>query len=466
MGHIETDYLVVGAGASGMAFSDTLLEQTDADITLVDRRHRPGGHWLDAYPFVRLHLPSRWYGVPSLPLEPEGVDLRDDRARATGTEICAYFLRVLEERFLPSGRVRFLPMTEYRGGEAGFYELTAHPGGQSTIVRVRKRLVDARLTDASIPSRHTPSFEVDDGVRFLSPNALVDVDDGGSGFTVLGAGKTSMDTCHWLLECGVAPELIRWIRPRDGWLFDRDGFWPDREETAPVDALAMVLDMQARMLEAAAEARDTRDLMHRYEAKGVFQRLDSTVEPEFFRGATASRSELEALRRITNIVRLGKVRRIGLHTIELTDGELTTDPDQIYIDCTAAGVAPKERSPIFGPGTISLHPTAFGNAPLSGSVIAYVEATRRDDAEKNRLCPVLGLAGDIDGWTADTLRLQHIGAARMAEPDLAAWLDGLRLNLASGVMARVEEPGIQAAMARLFAATERATDNLEQIVAA
>jgi hypothetical protein len=54
----------------------------------------------------------------------------------------------------------------------------------------------------------------------------------------------------------------------------------------------------------------------------------------------------------------------------------------------------------------------------------------------------------------------------MAEPDLAAWLDGLRLNLASGVMARVEEPRVQAAMARLFAATERATENLEQIVAA
>jgi cation diffusion facilitator CzcD-associated flavoprotein CzcO len=52
---LETDYLVVGAGAAGMAFSDTLLAHSTATVTVVDRRHAPGGHWLDAYPFVRLH---------------------------------------------------------------------------------------------------------------------------------------------------------------------------------------------------------------------------------------------------------------------------------------------------------------------------------------------------------------------------------------------------------------------------
>jgi 2-polyprenyl-6-methoxyphenol hydroxylase-like FAD-dependent oxidoreductase len=62
---VETDYLVVGAGASGMAFADTLLAHTDAEVVLVDRRHRPGGHWLDAYPFVRLRQPSAYYGVES-----------------------------------------------------------------------------------------------------------------------------------------------------------------------------------------------------------------------------------------------------------------------------------------------------------------------------------------------------------------------------------------------------------------
>ncbi|MEL6317333.1 MAG: hypothetical protein AAFR16_06800 [Pseudomonadota bacterium] len=53
--HLETDYLIAGCGAVGMAFADTLLSETDADIIMVDRRGKPGGHWNDAYPFVTLH---------------------------------------------------------------------------------------------------------------------------------------------------------------------------------------------------------------------------------------------------------------------------------------------------------------------------------------------------------------------------------------------------------------------------
>jgi L-2-hydroxyglutarate oxidase LhgO len=42
---ITADYLVVGAGAMGMAFVDTLLSDTQATIVMVDRYARPGGHW-------------------------------------------------------------------------------------------------------------------------------------------------------------------------------------------------------------------------------------------------------------------------------------------------------------------------------------------------------------------------------------------------------------------------------------
>ena len=63
--NLETDYLVVGSGAMGMAFADTLLAETDARILLVDRNHKPGGHWNQAYSFVTLHQPSAFYGVSS-----------------------------------------------------------------------------------------------------------------------------------------------------------------------------------------------------------------------------------------------------------------------------------------------------------------------------------------------------------------------------------------------------------------
>ena len=65
MSTIEADYLVVGAGAMGLAFTDTLVSESDATVVVVDRNDQPGGHWTTAYPFVRLHQPSAYYGVNS-----------------------------------------------------------------------------------------------------------------------------------------------------------------------------------------------------------------------------------------------------------------------------------------------------------------------------------------------------------------------------------------------------------------
>jgi len=93
---IKTDYLVIGSGAMGMAFVDTLLdEMPDADIVMVDRFAKPGGHWNFAYPFVTLHQPSAFYGVNSRELS---HGLKDEIGLnkglgdlATGAEILAYF---------------------------------------------------------------------------------------------------------------------------------------------------------------------------------------------------------------------------------------------------------------------------------------------------------------------------------------------------------------------------------------
>ena len=75
---LRCDYLVVGAGAAGMAFVDTLLtEDPTCRVVLVDRRAKAGGHWVDSYPFVRLHQPSHYYGVNSLPLGKARISRQD-----------------------------------------------------------------------------------------------------------------------------------------------------------------------------------------------------------------------------------------------------------------------------------------------------------------------------------------------------------------------------------------------------
>jgi NADH dehydrogenase FAD-containing subunit len=55
---IETDYLVIGGGATAMAFVDTLLSESDAEIVMVDRNHRPGGPRLSACISLRLSTAS------------------------------------------------------------------------------------------------------------------------------------------------------------------------------------------------------------------------------------------------------------------------------------------------------------------------------------------------------------------------------------------------------------------------
>ena len=50
------DYLIVGAGATGLAFLEEVITSTvNLTAVLVDCRAGPGGHWLDSYSWVRLH---------------------------------------------------------------------------------------------------------------------------------------------------------------------------------------------------------------------------------------------------------------------------------------------------------------------------------------------------------------------------------------------------------------------------
>ena len=73
---LQCDYLVIGSGATGMAFVDEIIHKSnDINVVLVDKRAKPGGHWVDAYDFVRLHAPAAWYGVNSRPLGSGGADL-------------------------------------------------------------------------------------------------------------------------------------------------------------------------------------------------------------------------------------------------------------------------------------------------------------------------------------------------------------------------------------------------------
>ena len=126
---------------------------------------------------MRLHQPSAFYGVNSRVLGTDSIDEVGPNAgfyeRATAAEICDYFQRVLEEHLLPSGQVRFFGMCDYLGDGPGGHRFVSRLTGETTTVRVRRKVVDATYLETPMPSTHTPSFDVDPGARFIPVNDLV-----------------------------------------------------------------------------------------------------------------------------------------------------------------------------------------------------------------------------------------------------------------------------------------------------
>jgi NAD(P)-binding Rossmann-like domain len=462
VGGIETDYLVVGAGAAGMAFADALVAAADADVVMVDRRHRPGGHWNDAYPFVRLHGPSALYGVNSQSLGSDTIEQAGPNAgyypRATAAEICAYFQRVLDEQLLPSGRVRFFGMSDCVSAGRGEHRFVSRLTGDETTVRVRRRVVDARYLEPSIPATHVPPFDAEPGVRLIPVNDLVGLDGPASGFTVIGGGKTAMDACLWLLEAGVPPEAIRWIRPREAWLLDR-------AFQQPLERVPRLIEGVSLYLEAAAQADGVGDLFRRLEACGQLIRLDPDIEPTMFRCATVSEAELVRLRSIENIVRRGRVRRIGPDQIELAGGSIPADRGQVHVDCSAPGLRTGPGRPVFADGRITLQQIRACQPVFSAALTGYVEAARDDDAQKNRLCPANPYPDTALDWIPVTCTAQRAEVVWAGDPDLSSWMQRSRLNATCAVRDHLDDPLMKSGLARLFTNIEPAIAKLETFMA-
>ena len=215
--------------------------------------------------------------------------------------------------------------------------------------------MDARYLESSIPATHTPGFEVDDDVHCVPVNELVRSDHPAGGYVVIGAGKTAMDACTWLLDNGVDSDEISWIKPRDAWVLDRAS-WQPREK------VGTFIKAYAASVEAAASATSIPDLFGRLEECGQLLRLDSSIEPTMFRAAILSDTELGQLRSIENVIRAGRVRRIQTDRIVLDGGDIPTSGNRLYVDCTADGLPKLSPRPIFEPKR-DHHPTAARDEP-------------------------------------------------------------------------------------------------------
>jgi hypothetical protein len=454
---LETDYLVVGCGAAAMAFTDALVADSDADVVMVDRRHAPGGHWHDAYPFVRLHQPSAYYGVNSLPLGSEAIDRQGPNQgfyeRANAAEICAYYDRVMRQSLLPTGRVRHFPMCEYLGP----HRFASLLSGDEYQVKVRRKLVDARYLEPAVPATTRPPFEVAAGARCVPVHELPRAVERADGYVIIGAGKTAIDACLWLLEVGVSPDDIRWVKPREAWL-------QNRAFAQGGELVGTLFEGFSLQVEASAQATSLDDLFRRLEAAEQLLRVDEGVAPTMFKSPTGSRAEIAQLRRIAAVVRRGRVRRIERDAIVLDEGTVPTSPRHLHVHCAARGLNPAPAVPIFAPDRITPQPIRTGLIPFNAALVGFVEATRTDLGEQNRLCPPNRLPDAPLDWLRGMLIGMKAANRWSKDAVLSDWLERARLNPVRGLLERSQEPRVQQAMMRLVVNVRPAYERLQQLI--
>jgi len=384
----ECDYLVVGAGAAGLAFVDTLLsERPDCRVVVVDGHAGPGGQWVDAYDFVRLHQPSVLYGVASRPLEGPwpGLLLRGTlpwKHRADRKQLVSYYQKVIEQ-WMVDRDVRFFFGCHYDFAACAGYVADQHThvfrkrdGSEGYAVRVTAKLVNGVLGECRVPSRCPLEFPVAPGLTVVTPNELV----AGSGvgentnFVVLGAGKTGCDVVAYLLgKRRVPPDDITWIVPRDVWMLRRE------------KALGWTHFTKALLAADGDRERALDELV----AKSLVVQVDPAVRPTKLRLPLIGKDELALVRKVKNVIRYGRVTEIvagtkasGAATIKFGKGGPTVTTthgmEAVFVHCASPGPFNGSAvSEIFASDAVlNLHQIITPPVCCSSAMLAMLETAR------------------------------------------------------------------------------------------
>jgi hypothetical protein len=153
------------------------------------------------------------------------------------------------------------------------------------------------------------------------------------------------------------------------------------------------------------------------------------------------------------VVRLGHIRHVEPGRVVCTGGEAAIDRQALVVHCAASGLQYPPLVPVWGPEAIPLQCVATG--PIFGAALAgYVEATRKDDAEKNRLCPPHPLPNTPADWPWGIVHGARGSQALATEPDVKRWSHATSLYRSRIPAERASDPAVAAAAARVQAVAE------------
>jgi hypothetical protein len=223
---------------------------------------------------------------------------------------------------------------------------------------------------------------------------------------------------------------------------------------------------QATQAEAVAAAENVDDLFDRLEKGGVLMRLDPTVKPQMFHGATVSRDELAQLRRVKNVIRKGRVTRLEIDKIYFGDDSIATTAKTMHVDCSARAVPVSESYDVFQGDTVVVQTVRSYQPVFSAAFIAHIEATYEDEDHKNELCQVVPLPNHDTDWLAGTAAQMRNQLRWSKEPGLREWLMSNRLDGFTNLVQPSEETTEEQmqVLMRLKSAAPKAGANMPKLM--
>lgn len=453
---LETEYLVVSAGAMGMAFTDALIDHSDVHVTFVTAATRQAG--IGRTP-IRSSSSTRrpcstasrrpcWVAARcssagrTLAFRNGPASRRFRRTTMTSCTAASWAPVESPSRGKRVPRRRFFPPCSVSG-------VGGDRAGQRSAPGCRRY-----VPGAADPRDDTPALCVADDADVAAINELAMLTAAPSSYVIVGPGKTATDGIVWLLANGVSPDRIVWVRPRDPWMLNRDVVQPD-----PLVAIGLAADTMS----SAADAQSLEDLFLRLEAAGVMLRIDRGVVPTMAKTPTLGAWELDLLRTIEHVVRLGHVKHVTRREIVLDRGPVPMAPGSLVVHCAASGLQYPPPLPVWGHDKIRLQTIRAGFPCFCAALAGYVEATRDDDRERNRLCPPNTLPDSPASWARMQARGIVATATYGSEPDIAAWANGCALNPARVQPSQRDDPAVQAVAARLADSAERGLTRMAEL---
>ena len=187
------------------------------------------------------------------------------------------------------------------------------------------------------------------------------------------------------------------------------------------------------------------------------------MTPTMAKTPTLAQWELDRLRTIENVVRLGHIDRVEPTRLVFGEGEVGIAKDAVIVHCAASGLQYRPLVPIWGSEAITLQPIRAGFPCFGAALAGYVEATRDNDDEKNKLCPPSPYPNTLPDWAQMQVLGTRASMSFGSQPDIKAWADRVSLNPARTPPDMEDDAELAAAMERFRRHLAPGTDRMAEL---